>query len=119
MRMHPISVARGLPTKPTARNAALTASHDMLVSSGVRDIFLASLLADWARKAALHPVDTLTARLPERAVSNADSHASTIAGKSVSSAVVGEFGLTSFTRVVLSAVSPIHNIGRQQGAPHR
>lgn len=61
--MHPISVARGLPTKPTARNAALTASHDMLVSSGVRDIFLASLLADWARKAALHPVDTLTARL--------------------------------------------------------
>lgn len=35
----------------------------VLVSNGVRDIFLASLIADWARKAALHPVDTLTARL--------------------------------------------------------
>ena len=33
------------------------------VTASVRDIFVASLLADWARKAALHPVDSLAVRL--------------------------------------------------------
>ena len=35
----------------------------MVVADGIKDIFIASLLADAARKAALHPIDTLATRL--------------------------------------------------------
>lgn len=35
----------------------------MLTGDAISQIFIASLVADWSRKAALHPVDTITTRL--------------------------------------------------------